>query len=449
MALAEERLHGSARRGAAPGRHPGAEPEPTSPCCRRALAEPGRRRRGRGPDHRARPRRRRRPWPARPRPVERGRPDGVPTHRLDGPVSPPDRLADRSREPRHRHRGRPRRSRRRLPPHRRAATRSPWSSAAAVPGGRRACCVTRRLHLRHRPHGADHARPDRRRAARPRAATSTPLQPDAAARPGLPRPVRRRQHHLRPPRPRGDARGDRRDLRQRRRRRVRRSSSTGCASSTWSRCRTSSTATSTPRSTCCRSPRAAAQLLRLGGFGRLGAAVRRASTTRGCTGCSASRPCTPGWRPTTALALYAVITYMDSIEGVWFPDGGMHAVPRGDGRRRGEGRRRAPLRRVGHRVDPAARRPAGSPVSRLAGGETITADAVVLHRSTCPVAYEQLLPDLRPPRARPATGDYSPSASVWHVGVRGCRGRDGRAPQHPLRRAVGASAFDALLKDGT
>ena len=33
-------------------------------------------------------------------------------------------------------------------------------------------------------------------------------------------------------------------------------------------------------------------------------------------------------RADEALAIYAVITYMDSIEGVWFPDGGMRAVPR-------------------------------------------------------------------------------------------------------------------------
>jgi phytoene desaturase len=34
-----------------------------------------------------------------------------------------------------------------------------------------------------------------------------------------------------------------------------------------------------------------------------------------------------GLAPDSALALYAVITYMDSIEGVWFPEGGIHAVP--------------------------------------------------------------------------------------------------------------------------
>jgi phytoene desaturase len=34
-----------------------------------------------------------------------------------------------------------------------------------------------------------------------------------------------------------------------------------------------------------------------------------------------------GLTPDSALALYAVITYMDTIDGVWFPEGGIHAVP--------------------------------------------------------------------------------------------------------------------------
>ena len=34
-----------------------------------------------------------------------------------------------------------------------------------------------------------------------------------------------------------------------------------------------------------------------------------------------------GLAPYDALALYAVIAYMDSVAGVYFPRGGMHAVP--------------------------------------------------------------------------------------------------------------------------
>ena len=35
-----------------------------------------------------------------------------------------------------------------------------------------------------------------------------------------------------------------------------------------------------------------------------------------------------GLSPHDALAIYAVIAYMDSVAGVFFPRGGMHAVPR-------------------------------------------------------------------------------------------------------------------------
>ena len=35
-----------------------------------------------------------------------------------------------------------------------------------------------------------------------------------------------------------------------------------------------------------------------------------------------------GLSPYDALAIYAVIAYMDSVAGVFFPKGGMHAVPR-------------------------------------------------------------------------------------------------------------------------
>jgi phytoene desaturase len=63
-----------------------------------------------------------------------------------------------------------------------------------------------------------------------------------------------------------------------------------------------------------------------------------------------------------------------------------------------------------------------SPTGRLTGvrtasGARIMADAVMCTLDL-PTAYEQLLGDLRPPRAA-RRGAYSPSAVVWHVGVRG------------------------------
>ena len=88
---------------------------------------------------------------------------------------------------------------------------------------------------------------------------------------------------------------------------------------------------------------------------------------------------------------------MDSIEGVWFPEGGMHAVPVALATAAEKAGATLPLRRDGHR-GPALAGTAGSPGSGLASGEQITADAVVCTLDL-PVAYAELLPDLRPPRA--------------------------------------------------
>ena len=75
------------------------------------------------------------------------------------------------------------------------------------------------------------------------------------------------------------------------------------------------------------SPRAVAQLVRLGAFGRLGAAVRRRFADPRLHRLFSFQAMYAGLSPDSALSLYAVITYMDSIEGVWFPEGGIHAVP--------------------------------------------------------------------------------------------------------------------------
>ena len=163
------------------------------------------------------------------------------------------------------------------------------------------------------------------------------------------------------------------------------------------------------------SPRALAQLMRLGAFGRLGAAVRRRFVDPRLHRLFSFQAMYAGLSPDSALALYAVITYMDTIEGVWFPEGGMHAVPM----IMAQVAEKAGVRfRYGDPAQTILR----SPTGRVAGvgtasGARIMADAVVCTLDL-PTAYEQLLGDLRPPR--PARrGKYSPSAVVWHVGVHG------------------------------
>ncbi|WP_375431107.1 phytoene desaturase family protein [uncultured Friedmanniella sp.] len=166
-----------------------------------------------------------------------------------------------------------------------------------------------------------------------------------------------------------------------------------------------------------KNPLAAAKLVQLGAFRRLGPAVRSHFRDPRLHRLFSFQAMYAGLAPEKALALYAVITYMDSIEGVYFPEGGMHAVPLA----LAQAAEKAGVQfRYGESVESVLRSPTGRVAGvRLAGGGVVASDAVVCTLDT-PVAYEQLLPELTPPRAaRPGKGDYSPSAVVWHVGVRG------------------------------
>ena len=123
-----------------------------------------------------------------------------------------------------------------------------------------------------------------------------------------------------------------------------------------------------------------------------------------------------GMSPQRALAIYAVITYMDSISGVWHPRGGMGAVVEA---------RATAATRAGVQIDygrTVTGLERGGPDNRVRGvrtedGEQLAADAVI-STLDLPFSYSQLLPDLKPPR-KVVRGSYSPSAVVWHLGVRG------------------------------
>ncbi|GLZ80191.1 phytoene dehydrogenase [Actinorhabdospora filicis] len=71
-------------------------------------------------------------------------------------------------------------------------------------------------------------------------------------------------------------------------------------------------------------------LLRLaakGGFGRLGPLVERHFRDERLRRLFSFQALYAGLAPSRALALYAVISYLDAIAGVWYPRGGMHQVP--------------------------------------------------------------------------------------------------------------------------
>ncbi|GAB98141.1 phytoene desaturase [Kineosphaera limosa] len=209
-----------------------------------------------------------------------------------------------------------------------------------------------------------------------------------------------------------------------------------------------------------RNPGAMARLVRLGGFGRLGPAIRRRFRDERLHRIFSFQAMYAGLAPEQALAIYAVITYMDSIEGVWFPRGGMRAVPEllaAVLQEAGvEFRYGAPVTRILTRPDGAV---AGVHIARVSGaeragddwagaGERLACDAVVCTIDV-PTAYDRLLPDLTPPVAvqRPR---YSPSAVVWHVGVRGGPEAMPQAAHHNIHFGrQWAQCFEDLLVAGT
>ncbi len=161
-------------------------------------------------------------------------------------------------------------------------------------------------------------------------------------------------------------------------------------------------------------PAEALALLRLGGFDRLGRAVGKRFRDDRLTRLFTFQAMYAGMAPADALAIYAVITYMDSIAGVYFPEGGMHAVPSAMA---------AALTDAGVRIhyqtpaEAILRDGSGRVAGVRVGGEALMADAAVVTLDL-PTAYRELLPDLAPPSVF-RRGSYSPSAVVWHVGVRG------------------------------
>ncbi|MFE9909895.1 phytoene desaturase [Streptomyces clavifer] len=150
------------------------------------------------------------------------------------------------------------------------------------------------------------------------------------------------------------------------------------------------------------------RLAALGGFGRLDARIGRFVSDERLRRVFSFQALYAGVPPARALAAYAVIAYMDTIAGVYFPRGGMHALPRAmaeSAREAGAdlryGRTVTRLERSGERV-----------TAVITDQERIPCDAVVL-TPDLPVSYRLL--DRSPRRALPLR--HSPSAVILHVGT--------------------------------
>ena len=91
----------------------------------------------------------------------------------------------------------------------------------------------------------------------------------------------------------------------------------------------------------------ALRLARLGGFRKLSSTVARHFADERLQRLFSFQAMYAGLAPQRALALYAVISYMDSVAGVFYPEGGMHAVPAALARGCRKGRRHLAFRHRG------------------------------------------------------------------------------------------------------
>ncbi|MCT2584074.1 phytoene desaturase family protein [Actinophytocola gossypii] len=152
-----------------------------------------------------------------------------------------------------------------------------------------------------------------------------------------------------------------------------------------------------------------ARLAAIGGFGRLGPTVGRYLRDERLRRVFSFQALYAGLAPRQALAAYGVIAYMDTVAGVWFPQGGIGAVA--------EAMAAAAVRaggRIHYRTAAAWLERTGERVTavRTSHGERIPCDAVVL-TPDLPVSYRLLGGAPR----RPVRPRWSPSAVVLHAGL--------------------------------
>jgi len=152
-----------------------------------------------------------------------------------------------------------------------------------------------------------------------------------------------------------------------------------------------------------------AKLVALGGFRRLAPKVNQFLKDPRTQKVYSFQAMYAGVSPQQALAIYAVIAYMDSVNGVFFPKGGMHAVPRalaGAAAKHGvEFKYNATVTSIEHSNGRAT-------AVITDTQERIECDVVVLNPDL-PVAWRELL-GRTPPSVKRLT--YSPSCVTLLVG---------------------------------
>jgi phytoene desaturase len=182
---------------------------------------------------------------------------------------------------------------------------------------------------------------------------------------------------------------------------------------------------------------ALARLLAVGGFGRWDAAVRRYIRDPDLRRVFTFQSLYAGVAPSRALAAYAVIAYMDTVGGVFFPRGGMRALPDALASA-------AANAGVRFRYDTSvtALDRAGSRITGVLtqDGDRIPCDAVVL-TTELHEAYRLVA---RAPR-RPVPLTSAPSALIAHLA---CAPAAGVAHHSLLFGAAWEESFDDIIERG-
>ena len=305
------------------------------------------------------------------------------------------------------------------------------------PGGRAGRARARRLPVRHRPDGADHARPPGRHL-RGRRRRHGRLRDAAPARPGVPGLLRRRQRAARAGRARRPWREEVRGV---------------CGAGRGGRLRPllRLAGRALPRSSCRTfldrnydrpgRPRRARSARRCGCCGWAGS---RRLDARSCGAlrrrAAAAAVQLPGpvrrrWRRSRPSPLLAVISYMDVVAGVWCPDGGIHAIATGLAAAAEKAGVALPLRRRRSSGScwPAA---TGGPVRGVRTGRRRGRPPTPSCATpTCPAPTDSC-PAWRRPAARAGrTARRRPSCGTPACAARRRPGVG--PPQHPLRRGSG------------
>ena len=130
-----------------------------------------------------------------------------------------------------------------------------------------------------------------------------------------------------------------------------------------------------------------AKLVAIGGFRRLAPKVRQFLRDPRTERVFSFQAMYAGLSPYDALAIYAVIAYMDSVAGVFFPKGGMHAVPQAMA---AAAEKHGVEFRYGTTVTRVETRGNRAVAVHTDTGERIEADTVVLNPDL-PIAYRDLL----------------------------------------------------------